>query len=220
MENVKLSRSRGGPLFYFAVPRLAGKQTAIMRGDRIRVCMNGEGKWFEGMVTSVVETQVGLRFHDAFTPTTFVSCSPLFLLTLTEAPSLPSLPHSTYRSLLSSRSGATFDVQFTLSSIPARRQMQALSRPLPRCELLFPSENDRYPGRVPLHVSRTHPAFFNSSINAAQRSRHGSLLQNQRSLPLHHLRTSRYGQDGDACRDLPSAPRLQSRFHPPSHRSL
>ncbi|GAA5884186.1 hypothetical protein JCM16303_005959 [Sporobolomyces ruberrimus] len=38
-------------------------------------------------------------------------------------------------------SGATFDVQFSVSRIPARRQHQALSQPLPRSQLLFPTLN-------------------------------------------------------------------------------
>ncbi|GAA5930731.1 hypothetical protein JCM10213_000795 [Rhodosporidiobolus nylandii] len=59
---------------------------------------------------------------------------------------------------------ATFEIQFTGSSIPTRRQMQALAQPLPRKELLFPTVHARYPGRPAMHDIAAHHPFFSSAI--------------------------------------------------------
>ncbi|GAA6038806.1 hypothetical protein JCM8097_002902 [Rhodosporidiobolus ruineniae] len=58
-----------------------------------------------------------------------------------------------------------FDVQFTMSSIPTRRTLLALSQPPPRPELLFPPENASYPGPPPRHHTDGH-RFFNPQLEA------------------------------------------------------
>ncbi|GAA5981524.1 hypothetical protein JCM11641_004085 [Rhodosporidiobolus odoratus] len=61
---------------------------------------------------------------------------------------------------------ATFDIQFTLSSIPSRRQMQALCGAKPRKELLFPTPGASYPGRPAMHDIMGHHRFFSPEVEA------------------------------------------------------
>ncbi|GAA5820987.1 hypothetical protein JCM11251_001910 [Rhodosporidiobolus azoricus] len=62
------------------------------------------------------------------------------------------------------RSSATFDIQFLSSIIPTRRQIHALSQPLPRKELLFPTPAVSYPGRPAMHDIISHYPFFSEPI--------------------------------------------------------
>ncbi|GAA6013532.1 hypothetical protein JCM11491_006112 [Sporobolomyces phaffii] len=72
---------------------------------------------------------------------------------------------------------ARFDVQFSSSRIPTRRQLQALAAPLPRSQLLFPSLDVHYSG--PIDVNE-HGRFFSSAIaaNHAQKQAVVSIFNN------------------------------------------
>ncbi|GAA6062911.1 hypothetical protein JCM10212_004360 [Sporobolomyces blumeae] len=61
---------------------------------------------------------------------------------------------------------ANFDVQFTVSRIPSRRQIHALAQPLPRSQLLFPTLNAEYTGRPSQAMIDQHPEFISPLVES------------------------------------------------------
>ncbi|GAA5912860.1 uncharacterized protein JCM6883_004858 [Sporobolomyces salmoneus] len=105
-SNVSLEKTGSGQ-YYLDVPGLAEKRPSVLRSDKIKVQTrtSSDKRWYEGIVTSVEEARVLLRFNKSFKP----------------------------------EANARYDVQFTISRIPTRRQLKALEGPLPRSHLLFPT---------------------------------------------------------------------------------
>lgn len=70
---------------------------------------------------------------------------------------------------LDPNSSATFDVQFTIPRIPTRRMLQALGKPLPPIQLLFPTIELASESVGTLHKDLPESAqcgkFLNSNIN-------------------------------------------------------
>ncbi|GAA5972920.1 hypothetical protein JCM11641_004004 [Rhodosporidiobolus odoratus] len=59
---------------------------------------------------------------------------------------------------------ATFEVRFSINSVQPRRMLDALSKPLPPPELLFPTPGASRPGKPSSDVAAGHPGFFNTLI--------------------------------------------------------
>lgn len=147
VEGATMRKGNVGGVWLLTVPGLIDRSPSVLKGDKIRIRISGRpSRWFEGFVSVVHGTDVGLRFHDSFKP----------------APS------------------DLFDVQFTLSSVSIRRQIQALREGLSRPELFFPKE---------LHGDRStelaswqllNPIWFSPSIeqNPEQRQAVLSIVYN------------------------------------------
>ncbi|BGP03615.1 hypothetical protein NBRC10513v2_007348 [Rhodotorula toruloides] len=148
VEGATMRKGNVGGVWFLTVPGLIDRSPSVLKGDKIRIRISGQSnaRWFEGFVSVVHGTDVGLRFHDSFKPT----------------------------------ASDTFDVQFTLSWVSIRRQIQALRAGLARSGLLFPKE---------LHGDRSNklaswqllnPRWFSPSIerNPEQRQAVLSIVYN------------------------------------------
>ncbi|BGO95755.1 hypothetical protein NBRC10512_001591 [Rhodotorula toruloides] len=148
VEGATMRKGNVGGVWFLTVPGLIDRSPSVLKGDKIRIRISGQSnsRWFEGFVSVVHGTDVGLRFHDSFKPA----------------------------------ASDTFDVQFTLSSVSIRRQIQALREGLARPGLLFPKEMHGDRSNELASWQLLNPLWFSPSIehNPEQRQAVLSIVYN------------------------------------------
>ncbi|BGP27764.1 RNA helicase [Rhodotorula toruloides] len=71
VEGATMRQGTVGGVWFLTVPGLVDRSPSVLKGDKIRIRISGQpnSRWFEGFVSVVHGTDIGLRFHQSFKPT-------------------------------------------------------------------------------------------------------------------------------------------------------